>query len=219
VNISKHNIWKYLRANLFVVKFEEIQNRREFMGKFIVVTGLDGSGTSTVAEALHNEDVKSSLLKSPPFPFSSSRNAIDEMVYDKSPAAHYLYYLASNVYLTELVNEKLATSDENIYCIRYFIDTVVSHRAKGVPALYEHETEIYKIRKPDYIFYLDCEESERQLRLNERGRGFLDDQLNDDKLRENFLQEFGALESEFIRIQTTNRELDAILDEIRQYIK
>ncbi len=189
------------------------------MGKFIVITGLDGSGTSTVAEALHNEDVGSSLMKSPPFPFSTNRNAIDEMVYDKSPAAHYLYYLASNVYLTELVNEKLASSDANIYCIRYFIDTVVSHRAKGVPALYEHETELYNIRKPDVIFYLDCEESERQLRLNERGRGFLDNQLNDDALREKFLQEFGALESEFIRIPTTNRELKSIIEEIKQHIK
>ena len=188
------------------------------MGKFIVFTGLDGSGTSTVAEALHNEDVGSCLMKSPPFPFSSNRNAIDEMVYDKSPTAHYLYYLASNVYLTELVNEKLAESDANIYCVRYFIDTVVSHRAKGVPALYEHETELYNIRKPDYIFYLDCEETERQLRLNERGRGFLDNQLDDEALRQKFLQEFGALESEFIRIQTTNRELDSIVEEIKQHI-
>ena len=188
------------------------------MGKFIVFTGLDGSGTSTVAEALHNEDVGSCLMKSPPFPFSSNRNAIDEMVYDKSPAAHYLYYLASNVYLTELVNKELATSDANIYCVRYFIDTVVSHRAKGVSAPYEHETELYNIRKPDYIFYLDCEESERQLRLNERGRGFLDNQLDDEALRQKFLQEFGALESEFIRIQTTNRELDSIVEEIKQHI-
>ncbi len=75
------------------------------------------------------------------------------MVYDKSPAAHYLYYLASNVYLTELVNEKLATSDANIYCIRYFIDTVVSHRAKGVPAVYKHETTLYKIRS-HIIFFI-----------------------------------------------------------------
>ena len=189
------------------------------MGKFIVITGLDGSGTSTVAEALHGEDVGSSLMKSPPFPFSTNRHAIDEMVYEKSPAAHYLFYLASNVYLTELVNEKLTSSDANIYCVRYFIDTVVSHRAKGVDALYEHETSLYSIRKPDYIFYLDCEEEERQLRLNERGRGFLDDQLNDDELRQKFLHEFALLEGEYIRIQTTNRELESIVEEIKQYIK
>lgn len=188
------------------------------MGKFIVITGLDGSGTNTVAEELHNADVGSSLMKSPPFPFAANRNAIDEMVYDKSPVAHYLYYLASNVYLTEIVNEKLATSDANIYCIRYFIDTVVTHRAKGVPALYEHETEMYEIRKPDAIFFLDCAEEERQLRLNERGRGFLDDQLNDDELRTRFLAEFGSLESEFTRIQTTNRDIEDIIAEIQGHI-
>lgn len=189
------------------------------MGKFIVITGLDGSGTSTVAEALHSDDVGSSLMKSPPFPFSTNRHKVDEIVYEKSPAAHYLYYLASNVYLTELVNEKLATSDANIYCVRYFIDTVVSHRAKGVDALYEHETNLYSIRKPDYIFYLDCDEEERQLRLNERGRGFLDDQLNDNELREKFLHEFAMLEDAFIRIPTTSRELNEIVEEIKGYIK
>lgn len=188
------------------------------MGKFIVITGLDGSGTSTVAETLHNEDKGSSLMTSPPFPFATNRHAIDEMVFDQSPSAHYLYYLASNVYMTEIVNQKLATSDANIYCVRYFIDTVVTHRAKGVLAPYEYETDLYKIRKPDVMIYLDCDEEERKLRVNERGSGFLDDKLNDDELRERFLQEFNALESEFIRIQTTNRDLESIIEEIRQYI-
>lgn len=189
------------------------------MGKFIVITGLDGSGTSTVAEALHSKDKGSTLFKSPPFPFSSNRNAIDEMVYEKSPAAHYLYYLASNVYLTELVKDTMEQKDGNIYCIRYFVDTVVSHRAKGIDAKHEYETNLYSIKKPDVIIYLDVEEKERQLRLNERGRGFLDDQLNDEALRNRFLEEFNALESEFVRISTTNRELDEIIEEIQSIIK
>ena len=189
------------------------------MGKFIVITGLDGSGTSTVAEALHSEDKGSTLFKSPPYPFSTNRHSIDEKIYEKSPAAHYLYYLASNVYLTELIKDTLTEKDSNIYCIRYFIDTVVSHRAKGIDAKFEYDTNLYSIQKPDYIIYLDVEESERQLRLNERGRGFLDDQLNDEALRERFLTEFNALESEFVRISTTNRELQEIIQEIQQIIK
>ena len=189
------------------------------MGKFIVITGLDGSGTSTIAEALHSLDAGSALMTSPPFPFATNRHVIDEKVYDKSPVAHYLYYLAANVYQTELVNEKLANSDANIYSVRHFIDTVVSHRAKGVDATYAYETELYAIRKPDYIFYLDCEESERKLRVNERGSGFLDEQLNDDTLREKFLHEFAALEHDFVRIATTNREVEEIIEEIQSYIK
>lgn len=189
------------------------------MGKLVVLTGLDGCGSTTVAEQLHFEDTGSSLVKSPPFPFSTNRHDIDEKVYHASPAAHYLYYLASNVYLTEIINEKMATSDGNVYCERYFIDTVVSHRAKGVNADYAHETEIYSIRKPDYIFYLDVEETERQQRLDARGRGFLDDQLNDESLRQRFLEEFNALEAEFIRIKTTDRALEEIVAEIQSYMK
>ena len=113
----------------------------------------------------------------------------------------------------------MVESDGNIYCIRHFIDTVVSHRAKGVDVKYEYETDLYSIRKPDYIFYLDVEEGERQLRLDARGRGFLDDQLNDEALRVRFLEEFNALDGEFIRIQTTNRELEEIITEIQSYIK
>ena len=124
------------------------------MGKFIVLTGLDGCGTTTVAEQLHIEDTSSTLMKSPPYPFSTNRNSIDEKVFNASPEAHYLYYLAANVYLSKLIDEKLAETNGNIYCQRFFIDTVVSHRAKGVKADYEYETAQYIIRKPDYIFFL-----------------------------------------------------------------
>lgn len=189
------------------------------MGKLVVITGLDGSGTSTVGDQLHFEDPGSSLLKSPPYPFSSNRHDIDEKLFHQSPTAHYLYYLASNVLLTEVINEKMAEHDNNIYCIRHFIDTVVSHRAKGVDVKYEYETDLYSIRKPDYIFYLDVEEGERQLRLDTRGRGYLDDQLNDEALRLRFEEEFHALESEIIRIQTTNRALEEIIAEIQSYIQ
>lgn len=189
------------------------------MGKFIVLTGLDGCGTTTVAEQLHLEDTSSTLMKSPPYPFSSNRNNIDEKVFNTSPSAHYLYYLAANVYLSKLIEEKLEESDGNIYCQRFFIDTVVSHRAKGVQAEYEYETALYKIRKPDYIFFLHVSEEERQLRLNERGRGFLDEQLSDDELRKRMQEEFDALDAHFIRIETTNRSLEEIVQEIQSYIK
>lgn len=189
------------------------------MGKFIVLTGLDGSGTTTVAEQLHMEDTSSTLMKSPPYPFSSNRNTIDEKVFNSSPEAHYLYYLAANVYLSKLVDERLEQSAGNVYCQRFFIDTVVSHRAKGVNAAYEYETEQYKIRKPDYIFFLDVSEEERQLRLNERGRGFLDEQLSNETLRHKMIEEFNNLEAEFIRIKTTNRTLEEIVSEIKNYIQ
>ena len=189
------------------------------MGKFIVLTGLDGSGTSTVAEGLHELDINSTLLKSPPFPFSTNRHTIDEMVFHASPQAHYHYYLAANIYLSTIVNKTLTENDGNIYCQRFFIDTVVSHRAKGVDAKFEYDTDTHSIRKPDYTFFLDVSEEERQLRLNERGRGFLDDQLTDETLCGNMLREFEALSDHFIRIQTTNRSINEIIAEIQSYIE
>ena len=188
------------------------------MSKFIVLTGLDGCGTTTVAERLHELDNTSSLLKSPPYPFSTSRHTIDEMVFHASPEAHYHYYLAANIYLSTVVEKTLQQQQGNIYCQRFFIDTVVSHRAKGVNATYTYETDSYTIRKPDFIFYLDVSEEERQLRLNERGRGFLDEQLTDETLRNNLVKEFNALEEHFIRIETTNRALDDIVAEIQSYL-
>ncbi|WP_449445454.1 hypothetical protein, partial [Ureibacillus acetophenoni] len=143
----------------------------------------------------------------------------DEKVYNVAPEAHYLYYLASNVYLTKLIDRTMEEKDGNIYCVRYFIDTVVHHRAKGLNVKYEHETELYSIRKPDYIFYLDVDEEERQKRLDQRGRGFLDNQFDDQELLKRFCEEFNSLESEFIRIQTTNRHIDEIVKEIQGYIK
>lgn len=189
------------------------------MGKFIVLTGLDGCGTTTVAESLHFEDAGSTLLKSPPYPFSTNRNSIDEKVFHTAPQSHYHFYLAANIYLSKIVEDTLQEKSGNIYCQRFFIDTVVSHRAKGVNAIYEYETDTYTIKKPDYIFYLDVAEEERQLRLNERGRGFLDDQLTDETLRTNLLKEFDALSEHFIRIETTNRSLEDIVAEIQGFIK
>ncbi len=61
--------------------------------------------------------------------------------------------------------------------------------------------------------------TERQTRLDQRGRGFLDNQLDDEELRKRFCEEFNSLESEFIRIQTTNRNIDEIVKEIQSYIK
>lgn len=189
------------------------------MGKFIVLTGLDGCGTTTVAERLHELDLSSTLLKSPPFPFSSNRHTIDEKVFHASPESHYHFYLAANIYLSTVVEKTLQQQQGNIYCQRFFIDTVVSHRAKGVDAQYEYETSTYSIRKPDYIFYLDVSEEERQLRLNERGRGFLDEQLTDETLYNNMVQEFQALEEHFIRIDTTDRSIDDIVADINSYLK
>jgi hypothetical protein len=47
------------------------------MGKFIVITGLDGTGTSTIAEACAKLDEGSSLFRTPDFPFLIDREVVD----------------------------------------------------------------------------------------------------------------------------------------------
>ena len=58
---------------------------------FIVITGLDGSGTSTVAKELNKIDKDSVLLKTPSIEFSG-RDIIDTEVRETSQMAHYLFY-------------------------------------------------------------------------------------------------------------------------------
>lgn len=189
------------------------------MGKFIVLTGLDGSGTSSVAEELLKRDPDSILYKSLPPLYSEHREEIDKATKYNSPTAHLYYYLSANCYLSDQIKKtKSDNPDANIYCVRYFIDTVVSQRASGLEIAYEYTQGHLDLIKPDYIFYLDVDESERQRRLDNRGKGFLDLTLDNNDFRDGFLEEFNKLEREYIKINTTNRSFDEIVSEILNYV-
>ena len=58
---------------------------------FIVITGLDGSGTSSIAEGLAKIDKNSSLLKTPSKEYSG-REIIDSTVRKDSILAHFLFF-------------------------------------------------------------------------------------------------------------------------------
>ena len=189
------------------------------MGKFVVLTGLDGSGTSSVAEKLLEKDRGAFFYKSLPKLYSEKREEIDIATKYDSPTAHLYYYLSANCYLSDQIKKSKADNPKsNIYCVRYFIDTVVSQRASGIDIAYEHKQDYFDLIKPNYIFFLDVDETERQRRLDNRGKGFLDLTLDDNNVRERFLKEFQQIESEYIKINTTNRSLDEIADEILNYI-
>lgn len=190
-----------------------------FMGKFIVLTGLDGSGTSSIAEKLLEKDTGALFYKSLPKLYSEKREEIDIATKYDSPTAHLHYYLSANCYLSDLIKKDiLKYPQSNIYCVRYFIDTVVSQRASGIDIEYEYQQGFLDLIKPDFIFYLDVDESERQRRLDNRGKGFLDLTLDKDDFRNRFLDEFKNLENEYIRINTTNRSIDDIAQEILDFV-
>lgn len=185
-------------------------------GKLIVLTGLDGSGTSSVAEELHKKDSTSTLFSSIGDPYTICRDKIDTKVGTISPSAHYLFYLSAVVYSSTLIEEKLKTG--NVYCVRYLIDTVVSHRVAGLTVNLVYETDSYKIVQPDLIIFLDVNESLRQDRLEKRGKGYLDKKLDNNEFRLRFLAEFQKLSSSFVTVQVSGKSIAQISEEIKPLI-
>jgi thymidylate kinase len=186
------------------------------VSKLIVLTGLDGSGTSFVADHLHKVDPGSHIYKNPPPVFASGRDQIDQTVRQASPVAHYYFYLAANVYASEEIS--LLLESGNVYCVRYLIDTVVHHRASGVPVELEYETPLYRLRKPDVTIFLKVDERIRQNRLRVRGRSFLDHTLDEDAFRTRFLNEFDRLANCFITVDNSQRSIQEVVQEIRSYL-
>ena len=154
---------------------------------FIVITGLDGSGTSSVAELLHSMDKNSIITRTPSFEYSN-REQVDNSVREVSQMAHYLYYLSSVVYESDKIKSNGNYKENNVYCVRYLIDTVVSHSVAGLDVKLNYET--YDILKPDLTIFVKLNEEIRQKRITERGKSILDKVLDDSKKREQFNKKF-----------------------------
>lgn len=157
---------------------------------FIVITGLDGSGTSTIAEKISKMDEGSIVLKTPSLEYNQ-RDLIDEKVRLVSQKAHFLYYLSSVVYMSDFIKQNYDYKNNNIYCVRYLIDTVVSHKVAGLDVDMEYEK--YDILKPDYTIFVGLDESIRQERITKRGKSVLDKVLDDNNTRKSFLDKFSLL--------------------------
>ena len=154
---------------------------------FIVITGLDGSGTSTIAEYLSEMDKGSALVRTPSLEYAN-RDRIDDDVRKTSQLAHYLYYLSSVVYMSDKIRKQYDYKKNNVYCVRYLIDTIVSHNSAGLKVELEYEK--YNILKPDLTIFIKLKEETRQKRIKERGESQLDKVLNDPKTRNAFHQYF-----------------------------
>lgn len=173
---------------------------------FIVITGLDGSGTTSVAEKLHAMDVGSILLKTPSKEYV--RDLIDINVRECSQMAHYLFYLSSVVYMSDYIKSNFDYINNNVYCVRYLIDTVVSHRVAGLDVPLEYENEMYSILKPDLTIWVGIDENVRQNRITKRGKSILDKVLDNSNIRDSFLQEFAKLLDNAKKIDNTSNNLD-----------
>jgi thymidylate kinase len=163
------------------------------MGKLIVITGLDGSGTTTITKKLHELDKKSFFIQSPHDNYSNCRKIIDTEVKKVSEIAHYYFYLSNNIYISEKIKTiKEKYPEYNIYCTRYLLDTVVSHKVQNVNVELEYQNGIYKIIEPDFTFFLKLDENIRQKRIQNRNyeKSNLDKIIDDSIIRERFIKEF-----------------------------
>lgn len=178
-------------------------------GKLIVITGLDGSGTSSLAEQLCKHDPYGMLFKTPDGPFGESRLLFDSEVRERSQSAHYLFYLASVAYASERIKEQLQT--HNVYCVRYLIDTVVSHRVAGMNVDLVYQGMGYDIHKPDATLFINIDESVRQGRITARGKSDLDKVLDDHHTRDRFLAEFQRFSDQYHQVNNSTNDLqDAV---------
>lgn len=160
------------------------------MTMFIVITGLDGSGTSTVAKELNKIDNGSILLKTPSIEYSG-RDRIDTEVRETSQLAHYLFYLSSVIYMSDKIKKSYDYKNKNVYCVRYLIDTIVSHQVADLDVDLDYSG--YGILRPDLTIFVSLDEGIREQRISERGKSTLDKLLDDSKIRNSFLERFNDL--------------------------
>lgn len=159
---------------------------------FVVITGLDGSGTSTIAKELSKKDKNSILLKTPSAEYSD-RNSIDKNIRPYSRTAHFLYYLSSTVYMSDYIKENIDYENNDVYCVRYLIDTVVSNRVGGVEVDLDYNIYGNELLQPDVTIFVSLDEKIRQTRITNRGKSTLDKVLDDDETRNRFLEQFSDL--------------------------
>ncbi len=187
---------------------------------FIVFTGLDGTGTSTIAEKLAAKDKGSILLKTPS-PEYRDREVIDKEVRKHSNLGHFLYYLSSTVYMSDYIKANFDYKANNVYCVRYLIDTYVSNKVAGLPIEFTYNILGNELLKPDLTIFINVDETVRQERITVRGKSELDKVLDEDVKRQAFLSEFeNVLDKEnTYYLDNTDSCLDSKVEELYKFIK
>lgn len=154
---------------------------------FIVLEGIDGSGKTTVCRIL-SKRINAKFYKTPPFPFSNSRQLIDKTVDIKS---RFFFYLSSVIHASSEIGRLLR--DNHIVCDRYILSTLCYHRASEpfFKSFDEHQLDILE---PDFTFFLNADYDIRMKRIaireNADNSYVLDSDLHDRKYQEKVKNEF-----------------------------
>lgn len=186
---------------------------------FIVITGLDGSGTTSIGKQLHELDEGSYLFKTPSEEYYN-RDAMDTKVRKESTLAHMLYYLSSTVYMSDYIKNNCDIKYRNVYLVRYLIDTVVSNRVAGIDIDMNYNIYNHQLLVPDLTLFITLNEEMRQERITRRGKSELDKVLDDNEKRIRFYEEFRRnLPENTIFVNNDSKDINSTVNEVYKKIK
>ena len=128
--------------------------------KFIVIEGIDGSGKTTIANAL-SEQLSCHIYKPPPKVISDCqipplseeitlREFVDKRAFD-IPQARFLFYLLGIVQASTEICSLLQTN--HVICDRYIASTLVYHQVLD-PSIKSVKFDWLNVVSPDYQFLL-----------------------------------------------------------------
>lgn len=185
---------------------------------FIVIEGVDGSGKTSVGERLAKK-IDGAYFATPPEGYEDIRDYINEAA---SPEARFLYYLSSVID----VSDKIKKSKENktSVCVRYVWSTLVYHAVLEETDLIEVKQmvkpfESYIVRPTkNVLLTVSKEEQIRRLNYRNGGNHTVSDKLSieDESFRRSIEEAYTKLteEESWIKIDTTNKSIDQVVDEI-----
>ncbi len=128
---------------------------------FIVVEGIDGTGKTTVCNALCKVLGAEYAYSVSPI-FAPLRPHIDRR---NNPELRFLFYISSLVAFQETIKEQL--QKRSIVIDRYIDSTVFHHKAMGANVAIVN-LELLPIAAPDFVFALTVSEDTRIARLRQR---------------------------------------------------
>ncbi|MDP2907192.1 MAG: AAA family ATPase [Nanoarchaeota archaeon] len=188
------------------------------MSRLIVIEGIDGSGKDTVAKKLV-EKVNGNYFFTPPEGYKMIRGYINNKA---SPEARFLYYLSSVIDVSSKINKSPSKNDP--VCVRYVWSTMVYYSVMENKSLYSVSAMVKPfipyIVQPDINVLLTVSEEEqiRRLKFRNGTEHTISDLLSieDDNFRKRINEAYQniAKESSWVKIDTTNKSIDEIVDKI-----
>ena len=189
------------------------------MNQFIVLEGSDGSGKTTVGKLLA-ESMGAEYMKTPGEEYKASRLYIDSNAH---PDARLLFYLSSVVDASNKIAQILP--EKPVVCDRYVWSSLIPHSVyyhqplNAIEAMFEPVRR--RVIQPSHTILLQVDESEQRARITHRSNGIhtASDKAclngNASKLRE--VYEKIALRDAWVRINTTHKSIDAVMDEVTKF--